>query len=351
MQMLSFVTAPLSHNLNFKMTHTFFEQFKASVAEKNFDNIYILTHGNPDGDAVGSSFALAHLLRHFGKRTAVFFSEKNMPNRKFSYIEDLKNLSYDFLPEHIVTADLTDMNRVSGIPECFADKDELESKIDFVIDHHEVNILKCNKKLVLPEKGACAEIIYDLYKYLEVPFDEFSAAAIYTAVLTDTGAFRYSNTTPSALLCAAELMPYISAALRSKIIGLNFETKPKAKAIVESEAIREAIFAENDTLAFAVFDKERRERLNATDDTLDGVSSVLRQIEGVKASFMLRFEPDGRYKISARSNYDGETGIDVSAICEVFGGGGHKAASGCTATGSPDEIIKRITEECRKYGK
>lgn len=331
------------------MVKIFFEKVRSCLDDVTYDNIYILTHGNPDGDAVGSSFALSHLFRSFGKNACVYFSEKNKPNKKFSYIDDFENMSYTFKPEHIVTTDLTDLNRASGIPECFLDEVDLEKMIDFVFDHHEVNTIKCGNKLVLPDKGACAEIIYDLYKFLKVPFDERSASAIYTAVMTDTGAFRYSNTTPSAHLCAAELMPYITPSLRSRIISVNFETKPKKKMIIESEAVTEAVFAENDTLAFAVFDKERRERLNATDDTLDGVSSVLRQIEGVKAAFMLRYEPDGRYKVSARSNYDGVTGIDVSAICEVFGGGGHKAASGCTASGTPDEIIERIIKECKKY--
>jgi len=117
------------------MRETIFEMLRAALSDAAFDNIYIFTHGNPDGDAVGSASAMAKLLRSYGKRASVFFSEVNTPSPKLSYLECIYKNEYDFTPEHIITVDLTDMNRISGVPLCFSDLRELEKRIDFVIDH------------------------------------------------------------------------------------------------------------------------------------------------------------------------------------------------------------------------
>jgi|GEM_PF-97437 len=331
------------------ITENFYEKFKEAMLDENYDNVYIIAHSNPDGDAVGSSCALAHLLRRFGKHSKAFFSDLNTPESKFDYIADKNEEFDDFDVEHIITTDVTDSYRLSGVPVGCEEYTDFLDKLDFVIDHHEQNTIECGNMLVLPEKSSCGEIIYDLYKMFGQPFDDYSARALYTAIATDTGCFRYNNTTPSTFLAAAELMPAVEDNFLPEIINRNFETKPKKKLNIESYAALHARYYFDDEFVFSVFDTKTREELDATPDMFDGISGMLRQVEGVKAAFLLRQEKSGNYKVSVRSRFNGVTGVDCSALCESFGGGGHKAAAGCIMKDDAETCIKLLLRAARKY--
>ena len=144
-------------------------------------------------------------------------------------------------------------------------------------------------------------------------------------------------------------MPYIENNFLPEIINLNFETKPKKKLNIECYAALHARYYFNDEFVFSVFDTPTRQELDATPDMFDGVAAMLRQVEGVKAAFLLRQEKNGNYKISVRSRFNGEKGVDCSALCEAFGGGGHKAAAGCIMKDDAETCIKLLLRAARKY--
>ncbi|MEA4833140.1 Bifunctional oligoribonuclease and PAP phosphatase NrnA [bioreactor metagenome] len=318
----------------------FYDAFKASLSDPTFDRIYVLSHLNPDGDAVGSACALTYLLRLSGKK-ALYFTET--PDHKYAYLSDAWNSDrYGglFAPEHFITTDTTGFSRLSKLPDGFSHENEFELLLSFVIDHHKCNSFSCTHKLVLSEKAAAGEIIFDLYKNCGIGFDEYSAAAIYTAIATDTGCFRYANTRASSFLCAAELCEFAPGGSFYEINKIHFETKSFKKIKIESYAVENAIFRINGALVFSVFDSSERARLSITDIELEGVVSMLRQIEGVRAAFVLKQQPSGEFKVSVRTDYTAAFGgINAAELCACFSGGGHDAAAGCSLSGAPDEII------------
>lgn len=297
------------------------------------DKILILTHRSPDGDTIGSGYALAMALRKLGKSVKVDCTDP-FPE-KYSYFTDkLEKLEFD--EEFVVSVDIADTKLLGEKLSDYADK------IDLCIDHHGSNTKYAKKYYVEASAAAAAQVIAKLIRLMNVEFDKDIANAIYTGITTDTGCFRYTNVTAETHRIAADM---IDCGAESGMINrLMFETKSRSRLEIERRVMDSIQFYLDGRCAIAYATIDMMKESGAVDSDMEGVSSLPRQIEGVMAGITLREKNNGKFKVSVRTTDE----LDASAICANFGGGGHKAAAGCMITGTLNEAIEQIIEVVRQ---
>ena len=297
------------------------------------DKILILTHRSPDGDTIGSGYALAMALRKLGKNVKVDCTDP-FPE-KYSYFTDkLEKLEFD--EEFVVSVDIADTKLLGEKLSDYADK------IDLCIDHHGSNTKYAKEYYVEASAAAAAQVIAKLIRLMNVEFDKDIANAIYTGITTDTGCFRYTNVTAETHRIAADM---IDCGAESGMINrLMFETKSRSRLEIERRVMDSIQFYLDGRCAIAYATIDMMKESGAVDNDMEGVSSLPRQIEGVMAGITLREKNNGKFKVSVRTTDE----LDASAICANFGGGGHKAAAGCMITGTLNEAIAQIIEVVRQ---
>lgn len=300
------------------------------LLEKN--RIMIIGHCNPDGDALGSCFALYHALSALGKRVCVVNADKITP--KYCFLSGGKSvLIPQFEPDFVVSVDV-------GTPKLFGTSlMKYADKVDLNIDHHPSNPYFGEYNVVDPKAAATGEIMLDIITAMNVEIDDEIANALYTAISTDTACFMHNSTTASTLRKAAKLVD-----LGADISYLNthlFVKKSWEQFELESAAVKSVRFYRNKTIAVMVISLALMEATGADVDDTDGIATLPRKIEGVDVGITMRETSPNVYKISARS--DGT--INVSEVCQRLGGGGHVRAAGCTLEGEVDSVIKMIVDE------
>ncbi|MGB3683490.1 MAG: bifunctional oligoribonuclease/PAP phosphatase NrnA [Rubrobacteraceae bacterium] len=298
---------------------------KQEIADflKTVDKAAITTHVGADGDAIGTSAALVHLMRALGAE-AVFCHAEEIPNYLRWLIPDAQN----GIPEgyDLLVVDTSRLDR-AGVSNGATPRLNL--------DHHEDNPLYAELNLVNPRAAATAEIVAELFAELGVPIEKPAAEAIYTGVRTDTGGFRFRNIRPETHELVADL-------LRSGVVPAEVDDRLNRTGTIEQLKIVGTTLANavrHGEAIIATVDNDDYERTGGTE--LDSKESIdnLRTVAGVDVVAHLREVPDGT-KGSLRS----ET-VDVAEIARGFGGGGHKLAAGYTASGqSPDEAKKELLE-------
>lgn len=292
---------------------------------KGNDNYAILTHQFPDGDTLGSAYALCEMLQQIGKKAKVLVNG-NIP-AKFLYLEAGIN-KIEFKSETIISVDVAD-SKLLGELEIYT------PQIKLAIDHHETHRIFAENYYIKCSASNC-ENIFELGNALGITFTKTISNAIYTGMITDTGCFKFTNTTVETHLIAAKLMEYGCDAYT--INKAMFDTVSKNKKALESYVIGEMQYFHNDEVAFAYTTKEILKRFNITEEQVEGISAIPRTIEGVKVGITLRQKNENTFKVSVRTN----DGISASAICARFGGGGHKAAAGCAIDGTVEQVKEVI---------
>ena len=296
---------------------------RISVAEaakllQNHDDILILTHKNPDGDTLGSGYGLLHGLLSLGKRARVECSDPIAD--KFSYL--FPETVLDFEPKYVVAVDVADTQLLGDKLSVWKDR------VDLCIDHHGSNKEYAENLLLEADSAAACEVVYLVLREMGVTISPLMADCIYTGIATDTGCFRYSNTTVRTHRMAAELMEL--GCQFSKINTVMFETLRRSRLAVEKDALEGLEYHFSDRCAVITLDRDMVEKNKASDDELDGLSAIPRQIEGVQVGVTLKQLKDrSGYKISLRTTEE----ADASAICGKLGGGGHARAAGCAISG------------------
>ena len=280
------------------------------------DSFCILTHRRPDGDTVGSAAALCLGLQAMGKQ-AVVLENPDLTPRFAPY---LANLTVPQVPERavLITVDVASPNMLP------LEHQALVGSIALRIDHHGASASFTDMELVDPQAAACGEIIHDILQELKVPLDASIGQALYVAVSTDTGCFRYANTTAHTFLVASAC-----AASGADLFSVNselFETQRLEKLRLQSWLVEHIRFLAGGRLAICAIPRAVEEQLGVNEDDMENISSFPRSIAGVEMSATLRQTKDGLVKISLRAI----PGYDAAAICAKFGGGGHKGAAGCT---------------------
>lgn len=298
------------------------------------DNYLILTHSSPDGDTLGSAYALALGLISMGKRATVKCSDE-IP-RRYKFFIHPANLK-DFKYETVIAVDVADAKLLGSK---YAD---LADKIDLNIDHHISNTGYAKNLYLDSSASATAECIYALLKKMHVRITPVMATALYTGIATDTGCFKYANVTAKTHEIAAEL--YKLGIDAAEINHLMFDTKSKARLELEKMVLETAEFHFNNKCILLPVTAEMQRVSGCEKSDLDGVAVISRSVEGVLAGISVKEQiEDGSFKISLRT-YEP---LDASAICQTLGGGGHKAAAGCTLHGSLEEVKAQILSAVEK---
>ncbi|MGN0453498.1 MAG: bifunctional oligoribonuclease/PAP phosphatase NrnA [Ruminococcus sp.] len=300
---------------------------------KEKDNFEILTHHYPDGDTLGSGYGLCHILRAMGKKARVITSGNVA--RKYGFLAEGID-KCDFERKCVISVDVAAASLLGD------NQQEYEGIIDLCIDHHGTNSIEAGLKFVDATAAATCEIIYDLACELGAEITPLVANCIYTGVSTDTGCFRFSNTTPKTHMIAAKMME--QGAEWHTINTEMFEVKSKERLLLERMVYETLEYHCNGKCAIIHTTLEMQKKANIGDDEVEGLASIPRRIEGVYLGITVREKEGGVYKVSARSNED----FSAADFCAHFGGGGHAAAAGCTLEGDLASVkaeLLKVAEE------
>ncbi len=295
---------------------------------KSHNNFEILTHDYPDGDTLGSGYALCLALQQLGKNARVI-KAKNPPN--FLFLQDGVQ-EQSFVAETIVSTDIAD-EKLMGI-----NREKYEGKIDLCIDHHLINRVNAPLKYVDGTAAANCEIIYKILCALDVKFTKQIANCLYTGISTDSGCFRYTNTTSDTMRIAADLIDL--GCDKDTINKTMFETKSKARVRLDRAVYDSMLYCAEGKCAIIYTTLDMQKALNIGDDELEGLASIPRQIEGVLIGITMREKEGGAFKVSVRTNEN----VNAAEFCEKFGGGGHFAAAGCSIKGSLEEVRSKLID-------
>jgi len=304
----------------------------------------ILSHIRPDGDAIGSQLALALSIQQLGK-TVVAWNEQGLP-RSFRFLKESNLITtpsseaQDF--DVVIALDTASRQRLgcalSAIRHC-------DTWIN--IDHHISNPAYGDLVYIDPVAPATGEIIYELIRAEDFPLTYAAADALYVAISTDTGSFRYPNTTARTFEIAAEL---IQSGVNAGAISNNlYESYPKRRVQLLGEILLTAAFDAQDKVASLTLTTETKERLKIQHDEIDGLIDYVRCVDTVVVALFFEELVDGKVRPSARSKSDK---IDVNRICSEFGGGGHPRAAGARIRGKLEEVrslvLERVLDEIAK---
>lgn len=299
---------------------------------KEHDNYVVLTHANPDGDTLGSAYGLKAGLKKLGKRVQVVCCDE-IPHKYDYFIDDSE---CDFIPETVIAVDVADIKLLGDLYERF------EGRIDLNIDHHISNTHYANRLYLDANAAAAAECVYEILDELGIEFDRNIANALYTGLSTDTGCFKYANVTARTHEIAARL--YEIGVDAAEINRVMFDTKSKSRVEMEMMVLSGAEFHFDDRCMVMAVTLDIQRKTGCSRIDIEGIPSMSRSVEGVLAGVTIKENREGEFKISLRT-YEP---LDASAICGKLGGGGHKAAAGCTVVGSLAEaksaILKAVKE-------
>lgn len=311
----------------------------------------ITTHVGIEGDALGSALALAFLLRAKHKEVTVV-NEDSIPNN-YLFLKHLaamkknkdllKSLSYfrskgKFHPLGVDVAfvlDCSDFSRCGKAAKVISQNSLLAS-----IDHHISNVKFADINWVEPRSSSTGEMIYKLYKEMRMPFNHDSALCLYTAILTDTGSFKYANTSWQTHRAAAELIKFNISA--NKVYQCIYESNSCSDILVLKEALDSFKLDKSGKIGWF---KVNRYFSDAHSDQTDNILDFGRRIKEIEVCFLLK---KSKSKDDIRVNLRSRGKIDVSKIAHSLGGGGHKNASGCTVRATMEDAEKIVLEKVRK---
>jgi phosphoesterase RecJ-like protein len=304
----------------------------------------ILSHVRPDGDALGSQLALALTIQQLGK-SVVAWNEDGLPE-SFRFLRESNLITtppvepQDF--DVAIALDTASQQRLGAALAAIRHADKWIN-----IDHHISNPGYGDLVYVDPVAPATGEIIYEFLRAENFPLTYAAADALYVAISTDTGSFRFSNTTARTFEVVAELIK--SGVNAGAISNKLYESYPKRRVQLLGEILPLATFEADDKVATLTLTNEIKERLNIQHDEIDGLIDYVRCVNTVVVALFFEELAEGRVRLSARSKSDK---IDVNKICSEFGGGGHPRAAGARFRGKLEEVrglvLKRVFDEIAK---
>src|SRR5919205_4093219 len=305
------------------------------------DRFLLVTHENPDGDALGSTLALKLALAAIGKDAVMYlYGDAPLPAEySFMPLADLRReLPADWRERVLVAVDCANESRIGPVPELL---DEAPLVLD--VDHHHDNSRFGDVNLIVPDASSTGEVLRDLFAELGVELTPEIAEALYIALVTDTGRFQYSNTTPKSLRLAAELVE--AGADVHRIFRDVYETVQFAKLKLLARALERAQIYDGGRLVVSYLLRTDFAEVGAAEAYSEGIIDYLRAVEGADMAVLIGEPPrsDGpTRRISLRASNDE---IDVSAIARKLGGGGHRQAAGFSSDDTIDEITNFIQRE------
>lgn len=295
------------------------------------DKILIISHVGPDGDTIGSAFALYHALKSLGKTVRVECSDE-FP-KQFDYMYVGYELT-EFEEEFVVCVDIAS-NSLLG------DKFN-DLKIDLNIDHH-VSNQGFAHETQLEETAATCEIVYLIIEKLNVEITPLIADCLYTGIITDSGCFKYSSTSSQTHIIAAKL---IEAGTRYEELNRKFfDIRTKQRIIVENDFVSKLEYYYNDRVAMGYITLAMLDSVDDKDE-LDALTSIPSTIQGVEVGIVIKEKDGGGHKVSVRISSGTASAND---ICAVFGGGGHAKAGGCFIDADYETSKAKLVEAIKGF--
>lgn len=300
------------------------------------DNITLLCHRRPDGDTVGSAFALYYALQMLGKEVRVLCADPLPEMYRYLYPDYTPSRVLEWPVEYVVAVDVATAELLGGLEEKYG------QMVDLCIDHHPSNTDYAALTCLWAGAAACAEPAAAIIKAIGLPVTGRIAECLYTGLATDTGGFRFSNTTAATMRLAAEIME--SGVDTARLNTCIFESVSKAKMLAEARMMSALQFYENDRIAVMPVTLAIRAETGVTGEELEDVAGIPRKIEGVLLGITIK-EHEEECHISLRSKEP----VNADQIAAAFDGGGHRFAAGCTIKASVEEAARLLVEEARKH--
>lgn len=298
---------------------------------RKYQEFRIVYHIRPDGDCIGSSFALALALKSIGAKCEVVGRDEVPRVHKFMTDRVVPDVLAD--PVYIAV-DAVSPARTGNFQ---------HAHFTFCIDHHRDNSIEADYKYVEPDCGACSEIIFKLIKAMGIPLTKDIADFLYTALVTDTMCFRTADTSIQSFETAAELARY--GADIYNIGRRNMFIKSAGRQKIEQSLQESFHFTCDNRILTGIITLDDLKMAGILDSELEGINSLVEQIEGVRIGVTVRELPDGRTRCSMRTNGN----IAANKICAVHGGGGHLHAACCELDTDPIEARRIMEETCRGF--
>lgn len=310
----------------------------AGVIRTN-DNFVILPHVSADGDSIGSSLGLSLILKKLGKKATVLLEEE--PAEVFKFMPEFSSLKtyeesagYNF--DCVITLDTGDLKRLGNRLRVFEACNETAN-----IDHHPTNTAFAKYNYTDATASAVAEIMWDFAKLIDVEMDTDIATCLYTSIMTDTGGFRYSNTSAKTHEIAAEMIKL--GVKIDKISSSVFESNTVSRLKLVGLVLNTLETYYDNRLALILVTREMIEKASATDEDAEGLVNYAKGIMGAEVGILIKEVKDG-----VRVNYRSKEYVDVAQIASALGGGGHVRAAGCTLEMGIDEAKIKILDIFKK---
>jgi bifunctional oligoribonuclease and PAP phosphatase NrnA len=322
------------------MTQTTTDLEAIADALRGHDRFLVVTHENPDGDALGSLLATTLTLRELGKDVVMFLAgSAPLPHEYgFMQLDGLVRVLPDDMEERVLVA--VDCAKADRIGPDLAPVERATLVLD--IDHHHDNSRFGDVNLVVADASSTGEVLRDVIRELGVELTPELAEPLYIALVTDTGRFQYSNTTPKALRLAAELVD--AGADVHAVFQQVYESVEFAKLKLLARALERARVLEGGRIVVSHLVRTDFAEVGAVEPYSEGIIDYLRAVEGCELAALIREPPrdDGpTRRVSLRASVDE---LDVSAIARLFGGGGHRQAAGFSSDASIEEITELIRQ-------
>lgn len=297
----------------------------------------LTTHLLPDGDSIGSMLGLGLAMKAAGY-CVTMHSADGLPLR-YAFLPGAELIVSGEVPKtafaRVVTLDCSDPMRLRPI------WPDIKEQLLINIDHHTTNQRFASLNYVDPSAAATGEIVFDLLEAMGLSLSADVASAIYVAISTDTGSFKYENTTPRTHRIAARLM---EAGAKPQQFSLKvFDLRSKAATFILRTALSSLRFSDDGRIAWMVLTEEDMRQAAAKDEDLEGIVNFAKNIDDVEVGLIFRAKPDGTVKVAFRSR-----SIDVSKVAERCGGGGHPRAAGCSLETDLDKAVNRVLTAVRE---
>lgn len=312
---------------------------RAIRAIESSEVIALISHVSPDGDNLGSTMAMyLGLKSKYPSKTIIGLKSDKTPEN-FNFLIGVDELSYyenqDL--DLLIVLDCGDEDRLGEYSYLLE-----KSSMVINIDHHISNPYFGDINIVDSKAAATGELVYDLLQAMGVSLDKSISEAIYTAISSDTGSFKYTNTSSKTHKIASEILDMVDT---EKINNSLYESRTLEKTNLLFQAYKNLRFSNNKTIAYTYINEESLKETGATMEDSDGIVEFIRSIDGVELALLFK-EKSNEVKVSMRS----KSYIDVSEISQSIGGGGHKRAAGASLKLSLEESINLVLREARKQG-
>lgn len=305
---------------------------KINALLEQSNTILILTHKSPDGDAIGSGLALYNALIKLHKKVEIII--ENMP-QVFNFLPNYNNIKdntnikeYDL----VIIVDCANYERIGQYNNNYF----ANAKYTLNIDHHAGNTKYANYNYISPSSPACCEYLVEILDYLNITITKEIAECLITGILTDTGGFQYTATNEKTYNFASRVSNIVNI---PNIYKKVLSTQTKAQFLLTKIAISRIEFFIDNKISFTYITNEDLKKTNATYGDHEGIVNLGRNVAGVEVSIFVRETPDC-FRVSLRSNGN----VNVNEIASLYGGGGHKEASGFDSKLSLNEIKTSLLE-------